>query len=191
MHDRSPSPTKLTDIERLNRLRLIRSDNVGPRTFASLLRHFGDAAHALERLPDLARRGGGSGPQRICSEADATAELAACRRFGIPRWPFRERHRHTARLKHGDTEDVEPGNANDEVAGQSMDMDSGEMEASSASPESPRQSSRLLVAGANQSADCCQAAGKIKLHEGDSCPGGPGVPGGPMGVASAYPEAQP
>ncbi|TIH40837.1 hypothetical protein, partial [Klebsiella pneumoniae] len=41
MHDRSPSPTKLTDIERLNRLRLIRSDNVGPRTFASLLRHFG------------------------------------------------------------------------------------------------------------------------------------------------------
>ncbi|WP_347342473.1 hypothetical protein [Bradyrhizobium brasilense] len=31
MHDRSPSPTKLTDTERLNRLRLIRSDNVGPR----------------------------------------------------------------------------------------------------------------------------------------------------------------
>ena len=121
----------------------------------------------------------------------ATAIKKACRRFGIPRWPFRERHRHTARLKHGDTEDVEPGTANDEVAGQSMDMDSGEMEASSASPESPRQSSRLLVAGANQSADCCHAAGKIKLHEGDSCPGGPGLPGGPMGVASAYPEAQP
>ncbi|MCP1851553.1 MULTISPECIES: hypothetical protein [unclassified Bradyrhizobium] len=31
MHDRSPSPPKLTDTERLNRLRLIRSDNVGPR----------------------------------------------------------------------------------------------------------------------------------------------------------------
>ncbi|WP_456780433.1 hypothetical protein [Bradyrhizobium sp. USDA 3315] len=31
MHDRSPSPTRLTDTERLNRLRLIRSDNVGPR----------------------------------------------------------------------------------------------------------------------------------------------------------------
>ncbi|OMH99250.1 DNA protecting protein DprA [Bradyrhizobium brasilense] len=83
MHDRSPSPPKLTDTERLNRLRLIRSDNVGPRTFASLLRHFGDAAHALERLPDLARRGGASGPGRICSEADAAAELAACRKFGI------------------------------------------------------------------------------------------------------------
>ncbi|MGY3489878.1 hypothetical protein ACVW1C_007761 [Bradyrhizobium sp. USDA 4011] len=82
MHDRSPSTTELTDTERLNRLRLIRSDNVGPRTFASLLRHFGDAAHALERLPDLARRGGASGPGRIASEADAAAELAACAKFG-------------------------------------------------------------------------------------------------------------
>ena len=121
----------------------------------------------------------------------ATAIKKACRRFGIPRWPFRERHRHTTRIKYGETEDVEPGTANYEVAGQSMDVDSCEMEASSASPESPRQSSRLLVAGANQSADCCHAAGKIKPHEGDSCPGGPGLPGGPMGVASAYPEAQP
>ncbi|UFX42312.1 DNA-processing protein DprA [Bradyrhizobium sp. 41S5] len=83
MHDRSPSTTELTDTERLNRLRLIRSDNVGPRTFASLLRHFGDAAHALERLPDLARRGGASGPGRITSEADAAAEFAACAKFGI------------------------------------------------------------------------------------------------------------
>ncbi|WP_338827217.1 hypothetical protein [Bradyrhizobium sp. 27S5] len=31
MHDRTPSAVKLTDTERLNRLRLIRSDNVGPR----------------------------------------------------------------------------------------------------------------------------------------------------------------
>jgi DNA processing protein len=48
----------LTDAERLSRLRLIRSDNVGPRTFNSLLHHFGNARAALERLPDLARRGG-------------------------------------------------------------------------------------------------------------------------------------
>jgi predicted Rossmann fold nucleotide-binding protein DprA/Smf involved in DNA uptake len=46
----------LTDAERRNRLRLIRSDNVGPRTFNSLLHHFGNARAALERLPDLARR---------------------------------------------------------------------------------------------------------------------------------------
>jgi DNA processing protein len=80
MHD---LPHKLSDAERLNRLRLIRSDNVGPRTFASLLRHFGDAASALERLPDLARRGGASGPGRICSAADAAAELAACAKIGV------------------------------------------------------------------------------------------------------------
>jgi DNA processing protein len=70
MHDRTPSTTRLTDAERLDRLRLIRSDHVGPRTFQSLLHHFGDARTALERLPDLARRGGASGPGRICSLED-------------------------------------------------------------------------------------------------------------------------
>jgi hypothetical protein len=69
----------LTDAERLNRLRLIRSDNVGPRTFNSLLQHFGNARAALERLPDLARRGGADRAARICSEEDARAELAASR----------------------------------------------------------------------------------------------------------------
>jgi len=64
-------------------LRLIRSDNVGPRTFRSLLRHFGNARTALERLPDLARRGGASGPGRICSEEEARAELAAARKIGV------------------------------------------------------------------------------------------------------------
>ena len=75
--------TSLTDAERIDRLRLIRSDNVGPRTFRSLLRHFGSARAALERLPDLARRGGASRPQRICSEADARAEIAASERLGV------------------------------------------------------------------------------------------------------------
>jgi DNA processing protein len=73
----------LTDAERIDRLRLIRSDNVGPRTFRSLVRHFGSARAALENLPDLARRGGASRPQRICSEADAQAELEASARMGV------------------------------------------------------------------------------------------------------------
>ena len=51
---------ELTELERIDRLRLIRSDNVGPRTFRSLVDHFGTAHAALERLPDLARRGGAS-----------------------------------------------------------------------------------------------------------------------------------
>ena len=73
----------LTDAERIDWLRLIRSDNVGPRTFRSLIHHFGSARAALERLPDLARRGGAARPGRICSEDDARAELAACKRLGV------------------------------------------------------------------------------------------------------------
>ena len=82
MHDRTPHTT-LSDTERLNRLRLIRSDNIGPRTFAALIRHCGDAASALERLPELAQRGGAARPGRICSEEDARAELDACRKLGV------------------------------------------------------------------------------------------------------------
>src|SRR5215475_544826 len=70
--------TPLTEAERIDRLRLIRSDNVGPRTFRSLLDHCGSARQALARLPDLARRGGASRQPRICSEQDARGELAAC-----------------------------------------------------------------------------------------------------------------
>ena len=83
MHDRTPSPIQLTESERIDRLRLIRSDNVGPRTFLSLLNHFGDARRALERLPDLARRGGAARPGRICTEADARAELTASKKIGV------------------------------------------------------------------------------------------------------------
>jgi DNA processing protein len=75
--------THLTEAERIDWLRLIRSDNVGPRTFRSLIRHFGSARTALERLPDLARRGGASRPGRICSEEDARPELAAGARLGV------------------------------------------------------------------------------------------------------------
>ncbi|UFZ06221.1 DNA-processing protein DprA [Bradyrhizobium ontarionense] len=70
---------ELSEAERVDRLRLIRSDNVGPRTFRSLLDHFGTARAALDRLPDMARRGGAARVGRICSKDEAAAELAACR----------------------------------------------------------------------------------------------------------------
>ncbi len=73
----------LTDAQRIDWLRLIRSDNVGPRTFRSLVNHFGSAQAALARLPDLARRGGAARAGRICSEEDARAELAASERLGV------------------------------------------------------------------------------------------------------------
>ncbi len=83
MDTQRPEATRLTDAERIDRLRLIRADNVGPRTFRSLLRHCGSARAALERLPEFARRGGASLSQRIPSEADARAELEACAKLGI------------------------------------------------------------------------------------------------------------
>lgn len=48
----------LNHTERLNWLRLIRSENVGPITFFHLLRYYGSAGAALDALPELARRGG-------------------------------------------------------------------------------------------------------------------------------------
>jgi DNA processing protein len=39
MDSKTPGTTHLTDAQRIDWLRLIRSDNVGPRTFRSLLRH--------------------------------------------------------------------------------------------------------------------------------------------------------
>src|SRR3569832_986150 len=77
------SSVELTEAERIDRLRLIRSDNVGPRTFRSLVDHFGTAAAALERLPNLARRGGAARSGRICSTQEAEAELAASNKLGL------------------------------------------------------------------------------------------------------------
>ncbi len=73
----------LNDEQRLDWLRLIRSDNIGPRTFRELVNHFGGARAALAALPGLARRGGASGPARICPQEIAAAELKASRARGI------------------------------------------------------------------------------------------------------------
>jgi len=75
--------TRLTDRQRIDWLRLIRSDNVGPRTFRSLINHFGSAGAALDHLPDLARRGGAARPARICSEDEAAAEIARGQAIGV------------------------------------------------------------------------------------------------------------
>lgn len=82
--DTQPHNTlRLTDDQRVDWLRLIRSDNVGPRTFRSLVNHFGSARAALERLPDLARRGGAPKAGRICTAEDATREITMGRKMGV------------------------------------------------------------------------------------------------------------
>jgi DNA processing protein len=74
---------RLTDEQRLDWLRLIRSENVGPRTFRALLNQYGGARAALNALPDLARRGGAARPIQVGSAEEAERELAAARRMGI------------------------------------------------------------------------------------------------------------
>ena len=74
---------RLTDDERIDWLRLIRSEHVGPRTFRSLLQHFGSVRAALDALPDLARRGGAARAIKVCPRTDAERELEAARRLGV------------------------------------------------------------------------------------------------------------
>ncbi|MEO9526357.1 DNA-processing protein DprA [Roseibium sp.] len=79
-----PAPRKtqrLHEAERLAWLRLIRSENVGPVTFAELVAHAGTADRALALLPELSRRGGGKS-YRLCPREDAEAELEAHARVG-------------------------------------------------------------------------------------------------------------
>jgi DNA processing protein len=74
---------RLSDEQRVDWLRLIRSQNIGPRTFRSLINHFGGARAALEALPSLAQRGGARGAVVICSREDAVRELALARKRGV------------------------------------------------------------------------------------------------------------
>jgi DNA processing protein len=78
----SKPPLRLSDEQRLDWLRLIRSENVGPRTFRTLLRHCGNAGAALAALPGLARRGGAM-RVRVCTHDEAERELVAARHMGI------------------------------------------------------------------------------------------------------------
>jgi DNA processing protein len=73
----------LTDEQRLDWLQLIRSPNIGPRTFRTLMSHYGTARDALAVVPDLARRGGAARPGGLCSRAEAERELAAGQARGI------------------------------------------------------------------------------------------------------------
>lgn len=75
------SSVRLTDAQRLDWLRLIRSENVGPRTFRALLNHYGGAGAALAALPELARKRTGR-PIKIAALADCEREMEELGRMG-------------------------------------------------------------------------------------------------------------
>ncbi len=68
--------------ERLDWLRLCRTETVGPVTFYALLRRFGSAGEALAQLPRLGRRVDGGRPVAATARAAAERELTALERLG-------------------------------------------------------------------------------------------------------------
>ena len=72
----------LDDAGRLACLRLIRSENVGPVTFRTLINTYGSAAAALDALPEIARRAGRGRPMKLCPRDTAETELAAAAAAG-------------------------------------------------------------------------------------------------------------
>lgn len=70
------------DADRLDRLRLARTEGVGPITFRRLMSRFASAAEALDALPGLAVAGGRTSPPRIPHAADIRREMAATAKRG-------------------------------------------------------------------------------------------------------------
>ena len=72
----------MTENELLDRLQLIRSENVGPVTFRRLMERFNTAARALDALPMLAAKGGARAP-KIADRKAVETEYAAIRKAGV------------------------------------------------------------------------------------------------------------
>ena len=66
----------------LSSLQLFRSENVGPRTFDSLVKLHGSARKALEAIPQMAAKGGRKKPIKIFSASDAEKEIDSCAKIG-------------------------------------------------------------------------------------------------------------
>jgi DNA processing protein len=75
-------PRALPEQERLDRLRLARSEQIGPSTYRRLIHRFGSAGEALARLPELAKRGGRTRPLVAAPVKEIEAELADAANLG-------------------------------------------------------------------------------------------------------------
>lgn len=73
---------QLPAAERVARIRLARSDGIGPILYRDLIRRFGNAADAIEALPSLQRRAGRRRPLRLADSGVAEAELESLARIG-------------------------------------------------------------------------------------------------------------
>ncbi len=73
---------KTYERESIDRLRLIRTENIGPQTFKRLITLFGTATEAIEHLPELSIKGGLRRGITICETANAEDELEKISAFG-------------------------------------------------------------------------------------------------------------
>jgi len=73
---------RLSDRQRIQWLRLIRTENVGPATFRDLINRFGSAEAAIDSIPELLAAGGATRTLRVPTVAAVEAEIAAAERIG-------------------------------------------------------------------------------------------------------------
>jgi DNA processing protein len=74
--------TALAPAEVIDRIRLARTESIGPVSFARLLRRFGSAAAAIDALPGLLRAAGRGTPPALPGRAAAEREIAAAQALG-------------------------------------------------------------------------------------------------------------
>jgi DNA processing protein len=80
---KAPGPgARLSEDQLVDWLRLIRSENIGPRTFRELINRYGGARAALEALPDLARKTLRGRTIRIAARDDVLREIDAATSLG-------------------------------------------------------------------------------------------------------------
>jgi len=73
----------LSNDERIDWLRLSRTQQVGPITFFTLLSRFGSAGAALEAMPGLAARAGRASAPRIPTSSEMEREIERARKLGV------------------------------------------------------------------------------------------------------------
>jgi DNA processing protein len=82
--------SRLSDAEKLDWIRLIRTEAIGPITFHELIGVFGDAKAALEAIPELSRRGGTRNACQIYPLELAEREWEAADKLGAQILAFTE-----------------------------------------------------------------------------------------------------
>tara|TARA_B100000519_G_scaffold191398_1_gene191781 strand:- start:1581 stop:2858 length:1278 start_codon:yes stop_codon:yes gene_type:complete len=94
MHFPEQQPQRLPQSERLARMRLARSTNIGPVSFRKMLDQFGTARLAIEALPDIIGHAKGSRKIELAGRAETIAEIEAAKAckakpviFGDPEYP--------------------------------------------------------------------------------------------------------